>query len=235
MRTPRYSRLSWDSDFLGIAVARIAPQVADEASLTRVLGELGQAGVRLAYWQPGDDARLRNIAHAAGASFVGSHVHYRRTLRDGDAGDVLIERCAATTPELEALAVAAGARSRFALDPAMPSGTAARLYELWMRASFGGAMGNEVLAARDASGLAGMVTLKHETGAGLIGLVAVAERCRGLGIGRRLVNAAGARFAALGMSRASVVTQGDNGAACRLYEACGYAPAAATLIAHFWL
>lgn len=232
MGTPRYRLLSWDSDFLGFPVARIAPQIADEESITRVLAELAQACVRLAYWQPAHSDTLRNLARAAGATFVGTHVRYERATRHAA---VPAGRCSTSSPELEALAVAAGALSRYALDPAMPAGTVQRLYTIWMRESFGGATGDEVLAARDASGIAGMVTLKYDGGMGVIGLVAVAERCRGAGVGRLLVDSATARFAALGMDRASVVTQGENSAACRLYEACGYALAQESLIAHFWL
>jgi dTDP-4-amino-4,6-dideoxy-D-galactose acyltransferase len=232
MSTPRHRLLSWDSDFLGFAVARIAPQIEDEKSVTRVLDELKAAGVRLAYWQPRDRAPLRNFARSAGARFIGTHVRYERSTSQGD---VRLERCKASTPELELLAVAAGTLSRYALDPAMPAGTAARLYTVWMRESFGGAMGDEVLAARDALGVAGMVTLKYGADEGVIGLLAVAERCRGAGVGRLLVDSATARFAALGMGRVSVVTQGENAGACRLYESAGYTLAEASLIAHFWL
>jgi GNAT superfamily N-acetyltransferase len=232
MGTPRYHSLAWDSDFFGFPVARIAPQITDEKSVTPVLEELRAAGIRLAYWQPRHSTALRNFAHSSGAGFIGSHARYERATRPGE---IRAEKCSASTPALEALAVEAGMLSRYALDPAMPAGTAARLYAIWMRESFGGAMGNEVLATGDACGLTGMVTLKYERGEGSIGLVAVARRARGAGVGRLLVDSASARFAALGIGHASVVTQGENAAACRLYEACGYERAEESLIAHFWL
>jgi len=227
-----YRRLAWDSDFLGVAVARIAQEIDDEKSVTRALAELKAAGVRLGYWQPRDSEALRNFARASGASFVGTHVRYERSTEDVVVSTGLrVERCASVSEDLEALAVQAGTLSRFALDPALPAGTAERLYRIWMRESFGGAMGDEVLAAHDATGLAGMVTLKRDA----IGLVAVAERCRGMGVGRLLVLSATARCAQLGLPRISVVTQGENTAACRLYESCGYALAERSLILHFWI
>jgi ribosomal protein S18 acetylase RimI-like enzyme len=235
MSTPRYTRLAWDSEFLGFEVARIAGVVEDEESFTRVRDGLRSAGVQLAYWQPRFNQALRNFARNAGASFVGTHVRLERDTDQALAPDPGVEVRRETDAELEALAIAAGALSRFALDPRMPHGTSARLYALWMRESFGGAMGNEVLAARDPAGTAGIVTLKHEGSTGTIGLVAVAERCRGTGMGRRLVLAATARLAKRGIGRAAVVTQGENTAALRLYGACGYTPAHRSLIAHFWL
>ena len=230
---PSYRRLAWDSDFLGVAVARIAQEIDDEKSVTRTLAELKAAGVRLAYWQPRDSEALRNFARASGASFVGTHVRYERStegVKVSSGSGFRVHSQGSVNEELEALAVEAGTLSRFALDPAMPAGTAERLYRIWMRESFGGAMGDEVLAARDASGVAGMVTLKQD----VIGLVAVAERCRGAGVGRLLVHSATARAAQLGKARISVVTQGENAAACRLYESCGYALAERSLIVHFW-
>jgi dTDP-4-amino-4,6-dideoxy-D-galactose acyltransferase len=231
---PSYRRLAWDSDFLGVAVARIAQEIDEEESVTRALAELKADGVRLAYWQPRDSEALRNFARASGASFVGTHVRFERSIEGLNVSSgtrFRVQSCSSASEELEALAVQAGTLSRFALDPAMPPGTAERLYTIWMRESFGGAMGDEVLAAHDASGVAGMVTLKHDA----IGLVAVAERCRGAGLGRLLVQAATTRAAELGKSRVSVVTQGENTAACRLYESCGYALAERSLIVHFWI
>src|SRR5438132_7007017 len=229
---PSYRRLAWDSDFLGVAVARIVKEIDDEKSVTRALAELKAAGVRLAYWQPRESEALRNFARASGASFVGTHVRYERASEDVVVSPGLrVERCASVSEGLEALAVQAGTLSRFALDPAMPAGTAERLYRIWMRESFGGAMGDEVLAAHDVSGAAGITTLKRDA----IGLVAVAERCRGTGVGRLLVLSATARCAQLGFPRISVVTQGENAAAGRLYESCGYTLAERSLIAHFWI
>lgn len=234
MSTPRYKRLAWDSEFLGLEVARIDAQIEDEESFTRVRDQMRAAGVQLAYWQPRLSESLRTFARVAGASYVGTHVRLERGTAAAAVPDPAIAPCRHTDAELEALAIAAGVRSRFALDPRMPCGTSARLYTLWMRESFGGAMGTEVLAAKDPGGTMGIITLKHEGATGTIGLVAVAERCRGAGIGRRLVDAATARLAAQGLGRAAVVTQGENAPALGLYQSCGYAPAHSSLIAHFW-
>jgi ribosomal protein S18 acetylase RimI-like enzyme len=56
--------------------------------------------------------------------------------------------------------------------------------------------------------------------------VAVDERCGGKGVGRQVVDAATRALAARGISAVKVVTGADNGAALRMYEACGFTPAA---------
>jgi len=231
--------LEWDTRFFGFAVARIDGEVRDAGRLERALAALRGLRVRLAYWMPEDGAAQRRSARRTGGCIAGTRVRYERALAAADAAALpagcSIERCAALTPELEALGVAAGERSRYATDPGMPPGTAARMYAIWIRESFGGTMGDEVLALRDASGFAGLVTLKFDPDAGAIGLLSVAQRSRGAGIGRALVAAAGARFRERGLGRAHVVTQGENEAACRMYEACGYRRARTQLAAHFWL
>src|SRR5438045_5616129 len=104
-----YRRLAWDSDFLGLAVARIAHEIEDEESVTHALAELKSAGVRLAYWQPRYDEDLRNFARERGATFVGTQVRFECS---SDAprvrSELRLERPGETTPELEALAVQAG-------------------------------------------------------------------------------------------------------------------------------
>lgn len=231
--------LEWDSAFFGFPVARIDPELRARDALESALAALGARSFRLAYWQPPADESLRATARALGGTLAGTLARFERALAPGAeaparAGFVL-ERCGAPTRELEELALAAGARSRFAVDPRMPAGTAARMYAIWIRESFGGAMGDEVLAARDAAGAAGLATLKRDGTEGTIGLVAVAARLRGAGVGQLLMEAAAARFAQLGAVRAVVVTQGENLAACRLYESCGFAQAGVRLAVHFWL
>jgi ribosomal protein S18 acetylase RimI-like enzyme len=56
--------------------------------------------------------------------------------------------------------------------------------------------------------------------------VAVDERCGGKGVGRRVVDAATRELATRGVVAAKVVTGTGNTAALRMYEACGFTPAA---------
>jgi dTDP-4-amino-4,6-dideoxy-D-galactose acyltransferase len=62
----------------------------------------------------------------------------------------------------------------------------------------------------------------------------MAEDARGGGLGRELVRAALTRIAESGAREASVVTQGANVAAQRLFQACGFRTASTKLWFHRW-
>jgi ribosomal protein S18 acetylase RimI-like enzyme len=71
-------------------------------------------------------------------------------------------------------------------------------------------------------------------GIGNIGLVAVAETHRGRGIGGRLIDAAHCWMVARQAAKTTVVTQGVNAPACRLYERVGYSIEQVEHYYHFW-
>lgn len=73
--------------------------------------------------------------------------------------------------------------------------------------------------------------VKHE---GLIGLVGVDAEFRGKGIGRNLVLAAMAWFGTQAAREVKVVTQGNNRAAQRLYQQCGFLSSDLQLWYHKW-
>jgi ribosomal protein S18 acetylase RimI-like enzyme len=75
----------------------------------------------------------------------------------------------------------------------------------------------------------------RENGRGEIGLVAVDERARGRGVGRELVAAVLSDLRARGLSRASVVTQGMNVGAQRLYQSLGFRTRQLQTWHHLWL
>jgi len=231
--------LEWDGAFFGFPVARLSEALRERAGLAAALADARQRGVRLAYWSPEARESSASLARELAGTIAGTQLRYQRTFtpvgQEPAAPGVEIRRCDAPTPELESLATAAGVLSRFAVDPAMPPGTMQKMYALWLRRSFSGEMGDEVLAARDAAGPSGLVTLKYGVSEAEVGLLAVAPRARGAGVGRALMQAAALRLLSRGLLTSIVTTQGENRPACRLYEGCGYAPGPARLAVHFWL
>lgn len=234
-----FETLEWDSRFFGFPVARLNTELRSPEVLESAFDALRQRGVRLAYWLPTMEQGLEQLARSLGGTLVGTHVRYEREFQTSEAVDAMpdaqIVPCTAISPEIEALAVEAGRLSRFALDPAMPPGTVDRMYRRWVQRSLSGPMGDEVLIAGDAGSPRGLITLKYASTAGEIGLVAVAEGARRSGVGRALMDAAASRFRRHGVRNVIVTTQGENRAACQLYEASGYAARRVGLAVHFWL
>jgi dTDP-4-amino-4,6-dideoxy-D-galactose acyltransferase len=143
------------------------------------------------------------------------------------------------SPALCELAVAAGAYSRFHVDPHFSHDRFESMYRLWIERSVKGELADVVLVVRDSDGggkdpLAGMITLAESGGVARIGLVAVAARFRGKGIGSALMHAAHRWMHDRRAREAQVVTQLANLPACRLYERAGYHLSRVQRYFHFW-
>ena len=110
------------------------------------------------------------------------------------------------------------------------------LYQTWIRRSCLEDYADAVWVAEIAGQPAGYVTchLDQQAKDGSIGLVGIAEQARGQKVGEQLVKRALDWFAGQGMATVSVVTQGSNIAAQRLYQKCGFASRSLQLWYHKW-
>ena len=224
--------LDWDSCFFGFSVAKVVPVRLDEAGLSACLRQMKAAGVSLAYWScdPQDEAS-REAALRFGGFLADRKVTFAapagRILASGlpkEAVGLLVEEYAGAvvSPELEGLALQAGAFSRFKIDRRMPAGAFEELYRLWIRGAVAGTIADKVFVVRESGKEVGMLTVGVKGGRADIGLIAVDDSLRGRGAGTALVLAARDWGAGRGIAEAQVVTQRDNEPACRFYEKCGY-------------
>jgi dTDP-4-amino-4,6-dideoxy-D-galactose acyltransferase len=239
--TPHAAPLAWDSAHFGFPVARLSA-AATPAELVDALAELRSVAYRLAYWSvPTGDVERVAAARRAGGHLADEKLTYVRPLGGGEPPSsharYAVERFVGDRPDaaLMRLAILSGEYSRFRRDPSFPGELADMLYTRWIERSVGGEIADEVLVARDLGIIVGMITLGRAGERGDIGLVAVDPAAQGKGLGRLLVTEAGRRFAAAGRTAAQVVTQGENRAACRLYESCGYSIERSETVFHFWL
>jgi dTDP-4-amino-4,6-dideoxy-D-galactose acyltransferase len=138
-------------------------------------------------------------------------------------------------PTLLSLALECGMYSRFRLDPSFPMELWQKLYITWITRAVHKEIAWEVLVAKHGGDVLGVVTLGGHEKRGAVGLLGVAPKSRGLGIGTALVSAAERCFAEHGYSEVQIVTQRANTAACRLYESCEYQVETVENIFHFWL
>jgi ribosomal protein S18 acetylase RimI-like enzyme len=93
-----------------------------------------------------------------------------------------------------------------------------------------------VLVARDEGRAVGFVTCDVDaaTNWGSIGLLGVDESARGRGVGRALTQGALAWFAQRALPGVTVITQGRNVVAQRLYQRCGFVTRSVRLYYHKW-
>ena len=246
---PRYSLtpLGWDSEHFGFRVARLSGADLDDDELAEALDEASRQGIRLVYWTTDSRREVSEpLLRASGGVLADHRATYladdlpalaRRWEGEWPPFRITAVPRGDASPELLALAVAAGAFSRFRTDPSIPPDRFRSLYETWMHRSTRGELADSVLAAVPSVSedrVVGMVTVSTSEGLGQVGLIAVAEEVRGRRIGSLLLRAAHARMVERGATRATVVTQLANASACRLYERSGYHVAAVENQYHFW-
>lgn len=109
--------------------------------------------------------------------------------------------------------------TRFYADLGFPDERCDDLYETWIRNSVDG-WAHTVLVA--GVGPVGYCTVHVDDGVASIGLIAVEGSARGRGVGQRLVHGAIWRGYQAGADRMTVVTQGRNIQAQRVFQRCGF-------------
>jgi dTDP-4-amino-4,6-dideoxy-D-galactose acyltransferase len=228
--------LDWDSAFFGFRIARLRGVHVTEQILCDALEWCDRERIRCLYFlAPGDSPETTNLAGANGFRMADLRFTLAREL-GGDVGAVESVRTyrESDLPVLQSIAAVSHRDSRFYNDPGFPDRRCNELYETWIERSCHG-YADTVLVAEHYRKTAGYVSCHLQPdGIGAIGLLAVADGSRGVGLGGRLVAGALRFFAEAGCKRVTVVTQGRNCAAQRLYQNCGFRSASMELWYHRW-
>jgi dTDP-4-amino-4,6-dideoxy-D-galactose acyltransferase len=233
--------LAWDSEFFGKRVARYEAAVLDDASWTQARSWCQQQAIDCLYLAaPLQGPITRRIAGEPGVVLADVRVLLERTgfdvsslgaKPDGEEVSVRLGTVA-DLPALRPIAATGHADSRFYQDPGFAD-RAPALFARWIERSFEGFA--EVVWVAECAGVAvGYVTCSREGETGSIGLVGVAASQRGKGLGPRLIAAALAWFADQRIKTVTVVTQGSNLTAQRLYLRAGFLPRSLSLWFHCW-
>jgi dTDP-4-amino-4,6-dideoxy-D-galactose acyltransferase len=207
---------------------------------------VAREGIECLYFlaDPGDP-ETAPLAEESGFRLVDLRVTLERRLGGsgpesgaGEAGRVPVRPAAtADLPRLRRIAAASHRDSRFYHDRHFDRRRCDALYAGWIETSCADPAGVVlVAAAADPAGPpAGYVTgTIGEDGEGRIGLFAVAADARGRGVGGALIAAVLDWFAARGADPVSVVTQGRNVRAQRLYQRFGMRTRSVELWFHRW-
>ena len=239
--------LDWDSELLGVQVARIDARRGTSAELRATLQVLADAGTRLVYWlTDGECARTQEAASENHGYLSDLRTTFAmnlppHTIEDASLTSDPAIQLAPVPPgemsdDLERLAWISGEQSRFAVDPRIPRDRYEALYSEWIRNSVNRSIAREVLVLRSTTGeLCGMITLGEKNGRGDIGLIAITPQRQGQSLGTRLVRAAQRWARGEGYLTAQVVTQGANLGAGRLYARTGYEGERVEPFWHLWL
>jgi dTDP-4-amino-4,6-dideoxy-D-galactose acyltransferase len=137
-------------------------------------------------------------------------------------------------PALRELAAVSHQNSRFWADEHFSRSRCAELYATWIEKSCRG-WADRVFVVETGGQPAGYLSCHlRENGQGEIGIVAVAPFAQGRGLGGEMLDAGLAWFADRGSRRVTVVTQGRNAGAQRLYQSRGFLTASVQVWHHLW-
>jgi dTDP-4-amino-4,6-dideoxy-D-galactose acyltransferase len=207
------------------------------------------------------DPRTARLAEESGFRLVDVRVTLERRAGFGvrapaAAGVRVRPAAAADLPQLRRIAAASHHDSRFYHDPHFDRGRCDELYATWIEKSCADPSGIVLVAEAEAAAAgaqqaaagraqeaaaggaappAGYVTATLAPGGeGRIGLFAVGAEAQGQGVGGELIAAAFAWFAGRGAGPVSVVTQGRNVRAQRIYQKAGMLTRSVELWFHRW-
>ena len=235
----RLEKLTWDSHWLGLPVARyVAGPHTPGPALTAAIAHGRATGTRLLYLVlPPGNAPAAAAARAAGAWLADEKRTYQLRLPAATALRSLppyLELTTATgcTPQLRDLARQSGEFSRFRHDARIGPLHFEQLYDQWLRQALTHGIVWTVAAGNE---LLGLLAFGVRGGQASIELLAVAPAARRQHLGQALVSAAVQEAQRRGHTTLQVVTQGANEPAWRFYERCGFGLRRTEHIYHLWL
>jgi dTDP-4-amino-4,6-dideoxy-D-galactose acyltransferase len=180
------------------------------------------------------------LAEACGFGLADVRLTLGRSAARAGTGDSALQAVrpaeACDLAALEPVAAGVHTDSRFFFDERFDRAAAADLYRRWLRASLAGELADLAYVAEAGGEPAGYITGRTDpaTATVAIGLLGLAERARGKGLGTRLVAALLAGASGAGAERITVVTQGRNVQAQRLYQRAGFRTERVELWYHWW-
>jgi len=230
--------LSWDSEHFGARIGRVNATRLTAALLADIDRWAGSHSIDCLYLLAEPDPPTMRLAAGMGFRFVDARTTFEAQLpRLAAAEETKYIRPATLNdiPDLRRIAGESHRDSRFYVDGNFPLATCDEMYRIWIERScrepaFAGA----VFVAEKEHRPVGYISCRVATEVGDIGLVAVDGKYRDLGLGAGLVRQAFSWFAAQGALRATVVTQGFNVPAQRLYQKSGFLISSVQLWYHRW-
>jgi dTDP-4-amino-4,6-dideoxy-D-galactose acyltransferase len=230
--------LDWDSKFFGVRIARVIGHRMDPQKIAEVLRAVREESIQCVYFLAGTEPASTRIAERNGFHLVDVRLTMAARLLTSHGGmwqgDDVREVDAADMPAIREISTRSHTDSRFHRDGRFPRELCDELYRIWITRNCHGCA-DVVLVAEHESLPAGYVSchLKGD-GRGEIGLMGVDENARSSGLGGKLVRHALRWFQEREVQDVTVVTEGTNIAALRLYQQCGFTATAMQLWFHYW-
>lgn len=233
--------LPWDSSHFGFQIARAKVRYLDSDAFRGLEAACREQDIECLYFlADSDDQSTIEILLAGGYVFVDVRITF-----SGRSSDVPMTPPADDVSfrigkelDLEALlpiAASGFTQSRFFVDHRFGSAKASLMYQIWLENSLLPDSTAAVVVAEMTGRAVGFVTCHlQKTGEANIGLVGVSDSARGLGCAGGMLGYTANWLSERGIEDLSVVTQGRNVSAQRLYQRCGMLTRSVELWFHKW-
>jgi len=231
--------LEWDTTFFGRRIAQLHAERLDPAAMAAALAWCADQRIDGLYLlcDAADTASIRQAESNAFQLMDVRHTLAWRGISAASGSEPALDVRPAADQDVERLAAIARVShhdSRFYADPQFAPDQCDALYATWIEQSCAG-YADIVLVAGPLGAPTGYISCHRAAPAsGRIGLLAVAAAARGRGLATRLIHAAQRWFAEHALETVTVVTQGRNVPAQRLYQRCGFVTHSQQLWYHAW-
>lgn len=237
--------LPWDTEFFSCRIARVGGDTLTPERVEQIDNWSRSNRIRGLYFLArADDPVTIQSAEQHGFGLVDIRITFERMVMtphdpvhsDLPAGVDIRPARPGDLTGLQAIARTAHMATRFFNDSHFPRQRVADLYSTWITLEVQGRARTVLVAASAANQPLGYASCHLDPGRreGLIGLVGVSAEARGKGIGKNLMLAAMDWFRTQAAREVTVVTQGNNRAAQRLYQQCGFLSHDLQLWYHKW-
>lgn len=220
--------LPWDTAFWGVRIGRVQGDRLTDERVRMIHSWCRNEAIRCLYFLArADDLQTIHLAWEHNFMFVDVRMTFRQRVSalvaaHGDSAISIRPARPDDGPVLGRIARESYRDTRFYFDGHFERERADTMYEIWIQRNCQSADTFVLVAERDGAPAGYISGHRDAAGAGSIALVGVDVRARGRGIGQALVQRALAQFASEGHRDISVITQGRNDAAQRLYQRSGF-------------
>jgi len=232
--------LQWDSEFFGFRIASAVEDILTIESLDEITSWCSDNKIDCLYFlADAGDAQTVELAEEQKFRLTDIRITLERKLHgeqkyQDEKSDTAQIAVAEDIEKLREIASVNHRDSRFYYDGKFPLQKCDELYATWIEKSCEG-FADAVLVVKNDKIIEGYITcLIDECGNGSIGLVGVNPARQGQGTGRILVGSAVEWFRNNNVFEISVVTQGRNIKAQRLYQRNGFATKSVKIWYHRW-
>ena len=232
-------RLDWDSEFFACNIARMTVERLTEETVAQARAWCECSGIDCLYFlADATDPTTVSLAEGNGFHLVDVRLTLQLQLKDIPSAAPILGSVRLGTildgPVLRSIASHSHRDSRFYHDLQFPRPQCDALYETWIEKSLNGYAEAVFVAELEGEPVGYVSCHLPSPAAGKIGLFAVDFSARRRGLGQGLLRESLRWFASKGALRVTVVTQGHNVSAQRMYQRCGFETESLQLWYHRW-